>query len=85
MSKWYVYLLRCADNTLYCGITNDLERRLKQHNAGKAAKYTRPRTPVTLETCKAVAGKGEALKLEIMVKRQKRNRKIAFLESYTGS
>ena len=47
--SWVCYLLRCADDTLYCGITNDLEKRLAAHNAGTAAKYTRARGPVVLE------------------------------------
>ena len=46
---WYVYLLRCADATLYCGVTTDMERRLREHNAGsRGAKYTRARRPVEL-------------------------------------
>ncbi len=82
MSNWIVYLLRCADNTLYCGITNDIERRLKQHNNGSGAKYTRARKPVSLEACVDVANQSDALKLEIMVKKQKRNNKIEFLKSH---
>lgn len=81
MESWFVYLLRCSDNTLYCGITNDLERRLAQHNAGKGAKYTRSRTPVHLASSVEVPGKSEALKLEMLVKRKKRDDKIRFLES----
>lgn len=81
MSSWHVYLLRCADGTLYCGVTNDLERRLARHNAGTASKYTRSRTPVRLEAAVTVASKGEALRLELLVKRQPRERKIAFLLS----
>ena len=81
MSSWHVYLLRCADDTLYCGITNDLDRRLAQHNAGTASKYTRPRTPVRLETSICVPSKGDALRLEWRVKRQKRERKAEFLQS----
>jgi len=81
MQKWFVYLLRCADDTLYCGITTDMERRLKQHNDGTAAKYTRPRRPVELETHISVDSKGEALRLEIAVKKVPRERKIAFLNA----
>ncbi|WP_319467284.1 GIY-YIG nuclease family protein [uncultured Pseudodesulfovibrio sp.] len=79
MSNWYVYLIRCADDTLYCGITSDIERRLKQHNAGTASKYTRSRLPALLETFVQVDSKSDALKLEIQVKKQNRNNKIAFL------
>lgn len=45
---WVVYLLECADGTLYCGVTNDLEKRIAAHNAGKGARYTRGRAPVRL-------------------------------------
>jgi len=82
MSKWFVYLLRCADDTLYCGITNNLARRLSQHNAGKASKYTRPRRPVSIETYTEVNTKSAALKLEIQVKKHKRSEKVMFLESF---
>lgn len=85
MSSWHVYLLRCADETLYCGITNDLERRMASHNAGTGAKYTRPRTPVSLAASVEVGSKSDALKLEIQVKRKKRDRKIPFLESFAPS
>lgn len=81
MAEWYVYLLRCADETLYCGITNDLDRRLACHNAGKASKYTRVRTPVRLVASAAVGSKSEALKLEIRIKRLRRDAKIPFLKS----
>ena len=47
-SRWLVYLLRCSDGSLYCGITNDLPKRLKAHAAGKASKYTRSQLPVKL-------------------------------------
>jgi len=83
MSSWFVYLLRCADDTLYCGITNDLERRLTQHNSGIAAKYTRTRTPVSLVTAAEVESKSEALKLEINVKKRPRGDKIRYLESHS--
>ncbi|SOB57033.1 Excinuclease ABC C subunit domain protein [Pseudodesulfovibrio profundus] len=82
MSKWFVYLLRCADDTLYCGITNDLKRRLTQHNTGKASKYTRPRRPVSIETYTEVSTKSAALKLEIQVKKRKKNEKVFFLDSF---
>ena len=85
MSSWHVYLLRCADETLYCGITNDLKRRLASHNAGTGAKYTRSRTPVSLAASTEVGSKSDALKLEIQVKRKKRDRKIPFLESFVSS
>jgi len=82
MSNWYVYLLRCADDTLYCGITTDIKRRLSQHNCGKASKYTRARTPVVLEAYVRVADKSAALKLELNVKKQNRYSKVTFLEAH---
>jgi len=48
VGDWFVYILRCADDTLYTGITKDIERRCKQHNAAVASKYTRARLPVVL-------------------------------------
>ena len=78
-----VYILRCNDNSLYTGITNDLDKRLKTHNKGKASKYTRTRLPVELVALKEVLTKSQALKLEYKVKQQKKSKKIQFLTSYT--
>ncbi|BCS87454.1 GIY-YIG nuclease family protein [Pseudodesulfovibrio sediminis] len=83
MQSWFVYLLRCADNTLYCGITTDMNRRLQQHNAGTASKYTRARLPVTVAAHIPVKDKSTALKLEIKVKKQTSIKKIAYLTSFT--
>lgn len=77
--SWQVYLLRCADGTLYCGITTDMQRRLAQHNAGTASKYTRSRLPVTLAARIGVADKSAALRLELAVKKQPKARKTAWL------
>jgi len=74
--SWTVYLLVCGDGTFYCGCTNDLERRLKAHNAGKGAKYTRGRLPVRVVASKAVAGRGDALRLEAAIKRLPRDQKL---------
>lgn len=64
-SEWHVYILRCADDTLYTGVTTDLERRVAEHNAGKAgAKYTRARRPVTLEYCESAPSRVEATRRE---------------------
>ena len=79
MHPWFVYLLRCADDSLYCGITTDIDRRLKQHNAGTASKCTRPRRPVSLAALTEVESKSAALKLEILVKKQPRDKKLHFL------
>ena len=74
---WTCYLLQCADNTLYCGITNDLDKRLAVHNAGEGAKYTRGRTPVKLLHCEPCADKSAALKREMEIKALTRLEKLA--------
>ena len=78
---WCVYLLTCADGTFYCGITNDLPRRLDMHNGRLAggAKYTRGRRPVTLTACTEGLTQGEALRLEAKVKKAPRAGKVALL------
>ncbi len=68
----FVYILRCADGTLYTGIAKDLERRLAQHQAGKASRYTRARLPVTVVWSHEVASWGAALREEIRIKRMSR-------------
>lgn len=65
---WVVYLIRCSDDSLYCGITNNLKNRLAAHNSGSGAKYTRARRPVTLVGVSAAMTKSDALKLEYRVK-----------------
>lgn len=75
--NWVCYLLQCADNTLYCGITNDLDKRLTAHNAGEGAKYTRGRTPVKLRYCEPCADKSAALKREREIKALSRAEKLA--------
>ncbi len=79
-NNWVVYLLRCADRSLYCGITNDLEKRLGAHNLGKGAKYTRSRTPVALLGTRFNMTKSEALKLEHRIKKIPANRKLTELD-----
>jgi len=66
--RWAVYLIRCSDESLYCGITNNLENRLEAHNSGKGAKYTRSRRPVELVAVSPEMTKSDALKLEFRVK-----------------
>lgn len=74
--KWFVYLLECADKTIYCGITNNLDKRIATHNAGKGAKYTKNRLPVKLIKSFEVADKSEALKLEYKIKQLSREEKL---------
>lgn len=64
-----VYIVQCADNSLYTGITNDVEARVAQHNLGKGAKYTRSRSPVRLVYTESTENKGEALRREILIKK----------------
>lgn len=78
--NWVCYLLRCADDTFYCGITNDMEKRLAAHNAGEGAKYTRGRIPVSVVYCESCADKSAALKREIQIKRLSRGAKQALLQ-----
>lgn len=78
-SLWVCYLLRCADDTLYCGITNDLAKRLAAHNAGTAAKYTRARGPVTLAYVERCDDKSAALKRELAIKALPRAAKLALI------
>jgi putative endonuclease len=78
---WYCYLLRCADDTLYCGITNDLKKRLAAHNAGTASKYTRVRIPVELVFVESCADRSTASKREMKVKKLKRADKLALIQS----
>lgn len=75
--KWFVYLLRCGDGSLYCGITDDVQRRLEAHAAGKGAKYTRGRGPLELVYTEACESHSDALKREIAIKRMNRREKLA--------
>lgn len=80
-SNWICYILECADGTLYCGITNDLEKRLAAHNTGGGAKYTRGRTPVKLAYCETFADKSAALRREIVIKDLPRARKLLLFKA----
>jgi putative endonuclease len=76
---WTVYLLLCADGTLYCGCTSDLARRLKEHVEGRGARYTRGRDPFEVVALRKSLTRGEALRLEAEVKRRPRSEKAVFL------
>ena len=82
--NWCVYIVRCADGTLYTGATNNLDKRLLAHNKGKGAKYTRTRLPVALVASVGGLSKSQALSLEWHVKRQPRANKVAFLMESVG-
>jgi putative endonuclease len=77
MAAWHLYLLRCGDGTLYCGIALDVDARLAQHQSGKGAKYTRGRGPLELLYAEACGSRGEALRRERAVKRMRREAKLA--------
>ncbi len=77
---WFVYLIKCSDDTLYCGITNNLEKRISTHNSGKGAKYTKSRTPVSIYYFETVEDKSIALKREIQKKKMSRKEKISLKE-----
>ena len=85
--EWTVYILECGDGTLYTGITDDLPRRLKAHEAGKGAKYTRGRGPLKLRYREQLPDKSAALKRELALKRLSRGEKLAMIcekEEKTG-
>ena len=76
MSDWFVYMLRCSDNSLYTGITTDVERRVKEHNEAKAgAKYTRAKRPVELVYEEQAETRSVALKREAQLKKLKKDEK----------
>ncbi|HHX37656.1 MAG TPA: GIY-YIG nuclease family protein [Clostridiaceae bacterium] len=76
---WYVYIVRCADNTLYTGITTDPKRRMAEHNAGKGAKYTCSRRPVDLVYLEAAYNRSAALRREWEIKQLDRTGKFSLI------
>ncbi|MBQ7329069.1 MAG: GIY-YIG nuclease family protein [Oscillospiraceae bacterium] len=80
--QWLVYILQCGDGTLYTGITDDLPHRLEMHRAGKGAKYTRGRAPLTLVYRENVPSYSDALKREYRIKQLPRTEKLKLIESY---
>lgn len=76
----YVYILRCRDESLYTGWTNDLEKRLEAHNSGKGAKYTRGRCPVTLVYSETLSTREEALHRECEIKKMTKTAKLALIK-----
>ncbi len=78
---FFVYLLRCSDDTLYCGWTTDLKRRLAAHNSGKGAKYTRTRRPVELVYFEELENKSSAMKREYEIKQLSRAEKLRLINT----
>ncbi len=81
VNTWFVYILRCADGTLYTGITNDLTRRCEQHNAGTASRYTRSRLPVELVYQEAQGNRSVATKRELEIKALSRQEKESLIRA----
>lgn len=77
----YTYLVKCADNTLYCGWTNHLEKRMEAHNQGKGAKYTKTRRPVELVYYESYPTKEEAMRREVQIKKLSRKDKLFLIEN----
>ena len=80
-AAWFVYLVRCRDGSLYCGIARDVQARIAMHDAGKGAKYTRGRGPLSLLGTRRCASKGDALRLEAAVKRERTSEKLRRLRA----
>lgn len=80
MKKWYVYILRCTDGTLYTGSTDDVTRRVAVHNSGKGAKYTRGRTPVEVVYTEECESCSAALKREYAIKQLSRQEKLNLIK-----
>ena len=82
---WYLYILSCGDGTLYTGITNDVEKRLKAHRAGKGAKYTRGRGPLRLVYQETCGSHSQALQRECAVKKLSREEKQSLIQTKQGA
>ena len=77
---WFVYIVRCSDASLYTGIARDVAARIAQHDAGKGARYTRGRGPLALCAARKCTSKGDALRLELAIKRLPREMKERLVE-----
>ena len=78
---WYLYILRCKDDSLYTGITTDVEKRLEAHRSGKGAKYTRGRGPLELVYQEECGGHSDALKRELEIKGMTREEKLTLIKN----
>lgn len=79
--SWFVYILKCADDSLYTGVTTDLNRRLSEHNAGTGAKYTRCRLPVSITYSEPAESRSAACVREAAIKKLSRTKKIELIQS----
>ena len=82
--SWFVYILRCGDGTLYTGVTDDVQRRLAAHRAGKGAKYTRGRGPLELVYTQEQPDKSAALRREFQIKKLTRPQKERLISAQQG-
>lgn len=80
----YTYILKCSDNTLYTGWTNNLEKRIKDHNDGKGAKYTKARRPVELVYYEIFESKEDAMKREYAIKQLTRTQKMLLIQDFVN-
>lgn len=80
-SVWHLYLLECADGSLYAGIATDVERRFKEHLSGKGGRYTRSHKPIRLVASRPMGSRSEALRAELAIKRLSKGEKLAALLS----
>lgn len=80
-NEWHVYILRCADGTLYTGVATDVEARFKRHASGRGARYTRGRGPLTLVHIERAGSRGDALRREAAIRRLGRAGKEALIAS----
>ena len=78
--EYYTYILECRDGSLYIGYTTDLKKRIKMHNDGKGAKYTRGRTPLKLLYYETFFTKSEAMQKEALLKKKKRKDRLAYIQ-----
>lgn len=83
--KYFTYILRCSDDSLYTGYTTDLEKRLQTHNAGRGAKYTKARLPVEMVYHEEYATKEEAMRREAAIKKLTRKQKLELIKNQTNT
>lgn len=81
--RWYLYLLECADGTLYTGIATDVERRFREHLSGKGARYTRAHKAVRIVASRLIGTRSAALKAEMAIKRLPKSRKLIAVAART--
>jgi len=82
--SWHVYIIACSDNSLYTGITTDVERRLGQHKSGRGAKYFRGRQPMQLIYLESGHSRSTAMKKEASIKKMERSKKCLLISSGTN-